>query len=403
MLSGSFKDATALGFLPVDATLLLAALVAVVVLARVLSAPVPRPTHLVFLGFLLLIPAAFFTAPTEYGTEKALRLFTVTFLSMLAPVVLIQDRSDVRRHLVALAAAAGVVVAGGLFNPQLSSDYAGAPITTESVDTIGLGTAAAVVVVIATMALIWRAWPWQIALPIAAAALYVLLQSGSRGPLFSTILAIVAGAFLVRVRPSARRGLFFVVSVALGVLVAFSLAPLYSQRRIVDLLIGNTVGSVDNRVRLIEVGLDQIGRHPLGVGWGGFEAAAFGGYFYPHDLPVEVLAEAGLVLGGAFLVWMIFCVARAHRATIDFTGGATFAVLVCVLGKALVSGDLNDNRLAFYVLGIGLAAGSLLLPSVRDGTTAARLREPAAAGSQLHPRPSTEVRDTTVIGRGSAS
>jgi O-antigen ligase len=370
VLSGLFKGLFVLGFLPVDATLLLGVLVAVVVAARLLTDPVPATTHIVVLGFLLLIPAAFFTAPTEYGANKELRLFTITFLSMLAPVILIRDRSDVRAHVFALAAVAGIVVAGGLFDPQPSSDYAGAPITVGDAGTIGLGTAAALVIVVATMGLIWRAVPWPLALPVAAAAAYVLLETGSRGPLLAAILAILVGVFLMRVRPSLSRGMFFASLMAVGLSVAFSLAPYYSRQRIVDLLTGDTVGSVDNRVRLIDIALDSVARHPLGVGWGGFQAEAFFPYRYPHDLPLEVLAEAGLLFGGAFLVWLVFCVGRAHRATVDFAGGTAFAVLVCAIVVALVSGDLNDNRLVFYVLGVTMAAASL--PPRRDGPRAGR-------------------------------
>jgi capsular polysaccharide biosynthesis protein/O-antigen ligase len=379
VLWGSLKEIEAFDFLPVDATPVLAAVVAVLVALRMISEPVPRAVHIVFFGFLLLIPAAFFTAPTDYGTDKELKLFTITFLSMLAPVVLIRDRTDVRRHLLALAGVAGIIVAAAVVDPQPSSDYAGAPITTGGVGTIGLGTAAAVVVVIATMGLIWRAIPWQVALPADAAAVYVLLQSGSRGPLFATILAILIGVSLVRVRPSLGRALFFVSLVGVGLLVAFSLAPFYSRDRIIDLLTGDTVGSVDNRVRLIETALDVVNRSPLGVGWGGFQAEAFAGYRYPHNLPLEVLVEAGLLFGGIFLAWFVLCAARAYRATVDFSGGTLFAVLVCVLGEALVSGDLNENRLAFYVLGIVLAA-STLLPSAGRESGSVTLREYVEVG-----------------------
>ncbi len=360
VLSGSFKEIEAFDFLPVDATLALAVVVAALVAMRLISEPVPRAAHIVFFGFLLLIPAAFFTASTEYGAFKELRLFTITFLSMLAPVVLIRDWTDVRRHLLALAAVAGLVVAEAVVNPQPSSDYEGAPIMTASAGTIGLGTAAAVLVVIATMGMIWHAIPWHVALPADGVAVYVLLQSGSRGPLFATVVAILVGVFLVRVRPRLRRGLFFVLLVGVGLIVAFSLAPLHSRDRIIDLLTGDTAGSVDNRVRLIEIALDVVNRSPMGVGLGGYQAEAFGGYRYPHNLPLEVLVEAGLLFGGIFLFWLVLCLARAYRVTVDSSGGTLFAVLACVFAEALVSGDLNDNRLTFYVLGIAVAAYSLL-------------------------------------------
>jgi capsular exopolysaccharide synthesis family protein len=359
VLSGSFKDLEVLDVLPADATLLLAAVVAVLVALRLVSDPVPRAAHTVIVGFLLLVPAAFLTAPTEYGADKELRLFTLTFLSMFAPVVLIRDRSDVRRHVLALAGVAALVAAVALVDPQPSSDYEGAPVATESAGTIGLGIAAAVVVVIATMGVIWRTAPWQVALPAAAASVYVLLQSGSRGPLLATVLAVLAGAFLVRVRPALGRAVAVASLVGVGLLAAFRMAPLYARDRIIDLLTGETAGSVDNRVRLIDDALDVVDRNPWGVGWGGFEAETFAAYRYPHNLPLEVLAEAGLLFGTLFLGWLVLCFVRAHRATVDPTGGTVFALLVFAFAEAMVSGDLNDNRLAFYVLGIAVAAASL--------------------------------------------
>lgn len=359
VMAGFVKRIEPLASLPVDVTVLSAVVVGLLVVAVLVTQPVPQQVHMVVLGFLLLVPPALFTAPTVYGTDKTARLLTLTFLSILAPVVLIRDRADVGRHLFALTAMSGVVVVGALVDPQLSSDYEGAPITTTSVDTIGLGTAAAIVVVVVTLAWIWRAVPWLLAVPVDAAAVYVLLQSGSRGPLLSAALAVLVGAFLTRVRPRPRRSLAVVSLVGVGLVVAFTAAPLYSQLRIEELFAGDTGGSVGTRIALIGAALAAIVARPLGLGWGGYEQVAFGRYTYPHDLPLEVLVEAGLVLGTAFLIWLAIGVVRARAATVDFVGGTAFAVLVCLLGKALVSGDLNDNRVMFYALGIALAAYGL--------------------------------------------
>jgi hypothetical protein len=91
-----------------------------------------------------------------------------------------------------------------------------------------------------------------------------------------------------------------------------------------------------------------------------------------------VLVEAGLILGTIFLIWLAVGVCRAHSITVDFVGGTVFAVLVCLLGKALVSGDLNDNRVFFYVLGIALAAYGLARahPAEQVGTASGREPEP---------------------------
>ena len=146
-----------------------------------------------------------------------------------------------------------------------------------------------------------------------ASAVYVLLESGSRGPLSSAIVAILVGSLLTQFRPAYLRTLAFVGLLAAGVLVAYNAAPLASEQRIKDLLQGDTTGSVDGRIRLYHDAIQSILQRPFGIGWGQFQGITFLGYTYPHDLPLEVLAEAGVIFGGLFLAWM--CSSRSCERT----------------------------------------------------------------------------------------
>jgi O-antigen ligase len=154
----------------------------------------------------------------------------------------------------------------------------------------------------------------------------------------------------------------FLGLLAVGVLVAYSAAPLASQRRILALLQGNTGSSVDGRLRLYDEALESINQRPFGLGWGGFEGIAFAAYRWPHNLPLEVLAEAGVVFGGLFLVWMYLQAIRARRITVEYVGAAVFAVMLFWIGASMVSSDFNNNRVGLYALGVAIAAGSLIRP-----------------------------------------
>jgi O-antigen ligase len=365
VMAGFVKEAGYLAGVPFDLTLGLGVLTAVTVAARLSVSVVPRRIHGVVLAFALLIPPVFFVAATEYGSEKTLRLFAFTFLAVLAPVALIRDTADVVRHLCCLTAFAGIVVVTALVDPQSSSDYEGAPIITESVNTIQLGSAGGLVVLVLAVGLIWNRIPGLAIVP-AAAGLYVLLQSGSRGPLFSTVVAVFTGVLLTRVRPAIHRIVIFGVLLAVGVVAAYGAAPEASRGRILGLLQGSTAGSVDARVSLYSDALDAIAAHPLGTGWGGFQAFAFRGYTYPHNIVLELLAEAGLVCGGFFLIWLCVQIVRAHRLTDNVVGAVVFAVVLFWVGKALVSGDINDNRVLFYALGMSIAARAVAAPGTHD-------------------------------------
>jgi hypothetical protein len=368
VMAGDIKQTGFLALLPFDLTLAFALLTAAAVGWRILTCGLPREAHAVILAFALLVPPVLWSAMTEYGDNKVGRLFSFTFLAVLAPVVIIRDSTDVRRHLWAFTGFCGVVVVTALIDPRLSSPYEGAPLDTQSVDTIGLGSAAGHVMVVIALGLIWKCVP-RVAIVAAGAAVYVLLESGSRGPLFSAIGAVLVGSLLTRVRPDYRRVVAFLALLFAGLLVAYNAAPLYSQRRIVGLLEGDTSGSVDGRIRLYQDALGSILRHPFGIGWGGFEGITWGGYRYPHDMVLELLTEAGVVFGALFLGWVCLRVLRAHRITEDYTGAAVFAVMIFWLGEALVSGDINDNRVFLYALGIAIAAGQVLIVSTTVGAT----------------------------------
>ena len=368
VMAGFIKDTGVLALLPFDLTLALGLLTALIVGVRLIVSDIPRAVHGVVLAFALLVPPALWSAPTEYGSDKVLRLFTFTILAIIAPIVLIRDERDVARHLWAMTGMCGIVVVSALVDPRLSSAYTGAPITTESVDTIGLGSAAGHVVVVVALGLIWKAVP-RLAIVAAAAAVYVMLQSGSRGPLLFALSAVLVGSLLARKRPDPRRVAIFGALLAVGGIVAFQAAPLYSQLRILAVLTGMDDTSVDGRYALYRDAFDSILRHPLGIGWGSFEGITFGGYRWPHDVPLEVLAEAGLVFGGLFLGWLCLQILRAHRITVDYPGAAVFAVVIFRSGHSLVSSDINDNRVVRYAIGIAIAAGGVRAANVGRGTS----------------------------------
>jgi O-antigen ligase len=355
VMAGFVKDTGILVDLPVDLTLALALVTALIVGMQIAFVGIPREAHGVVLAFTLLVPPVLWSATTAYGTDKVGRLFTFTFLSLLAPVVLIRDLGDVARFVFAFTGMSGIVVVTALFDPKLSSAYVGAPITTESVDTIGLGSAAGHVLVVLALGLIWRRIP-RLAILGVAAAVYVLLQSGSRGPLFSAALAVLVGSLLVRKRPAFHRIAVFLALLAAGVVIAYEAAPLYSQLRIIGFLEGDTSGSIDGRISLYHDAVQSILNHPFGIGWGSFAGITFGGYTYPHDLVLETLAEAGVVFGGLFLLWMVYKIIVTYRITTDYLGCVVFATAIFWCGKALVSGDINDNRVLLYAIGLAIAA-----------------------------------------------
>ncbi|MFC5141945.1 O-antigen ligase family protein [Actinomycetospora rhizophila] len=360
VMAGDFKAAPPFSYLPFDLTVVLALVVVILIAFRVLFEPIPPAVFGVLLGFAVLVPSALLAGDTPYASEKVTRLFTLTLLSAAAPIFLVLNGDDLIRHVWAWTGWCGFVVASGLVDPQYSDGSTDSAISSESADTIALGVAAGLVVVVLGMGLIYRITPWWLALAGGTIACIVLLQSGSRGPLISVLVAVVLTVMVVRLRPPKLRAGVVAALIGGGLFASFQLAPAGAQGRISSFLEGENTGTVRERNGLYENALNSIDRQPFGLGMGNFSEVAPDPYVYPHNLPLEVLAEAGVFLGGLFLVWIMVWLWRAQRASHQFATVTSLCILVYVLAVTMSTGDLNNNRAFFYALGLTAAISGVL-------------------------------------------
>ncbi len=358
VMAGYFKGAYPFSRSPVDLTLALGIATLAICCFRVLrSGELPVALGGVLVGFLFLLPAALSLDGSAYGVEKAGRLFTLTLLAALCPVILVRTELELRRLLWAWTAVCGIIALASVLAPTASA-YAGAPIAAAGSDTIALGRASGITLVVIVLARAWHEVRWSLVLPIACVALYSLLQSGSRGPLFAAGLAILATFVLSPSRPSTVSLAGLASLLIIATYFAFNLAPVYSQQRLASLVGGHLDSSSSARLVLYQEAWQSLQVAPLGTGWGGFAPEA-GGLTYPHNIILEVLAEDGLIWGTFFVSWLIWEVTRARRLAWNFSGSAIFGAFVYMLLNSLVSGDINDNRALFFVVGLAAVAASV--------------------------------------------
>jgi hypothetical protein len=360
--AGSLKSLTAKAGVPVDLTVALAALTLVVVLVRSARSVPPEATR-ALLGFLLLAPPLLWTSSTPYADQKVSRLFTLTLLSLIAPVVLVRSVQDARRMLVAWVALCGISVVAVLIAPQASASWQGAPVVAFGSNTISTASSAGLVIIVLSLAVMWHRVVWFVGLPLIGAAVYALLLTGSRGPVLATVVATLAAILLARERPRLSRSVPVIGISAVLLAQLFALAPAASRERLLTLLHVQVVDDTATRVELYQQAWHSFWVRPLGLGWGGFQELDVRGYPYPHDLPLEVLAEGGVVCGTLFLLWLGHHYVRVRNVQAGFTGSAVFGLLTFALIESFVSGDLNDAKSLFFALGLGMALASPLCPT----------------------------------------
>ena len=359
---GYIKGSKYLNWVPVDITLIAAAIVAVQLVLVWLGrthARMPRPALLALWALSLLGGLIGMNDPDNtYAHTKLLHVFALAPLCVLGGVYLLQEASRRRAWLYSVAGMGFVTLLAAYLDPQSGTS---GRLAAQGGSTIGLGRAAgAALVVLGVLLLLERTrrTPHGILVAIAAAALF---SAASRGPVLGAAAAIALAILIARGRGRWGR-------VALVTLVGMA-AYEWARGGGVNsrlFLSGDTSSQI--RSYLWGRAADAIREHPLGVGWGslydylGVAVLDTGYTQYPHNVVLEVTSEAGWVAGLMLVIVLVVAGVSQWRAARTPVETAMLALLIFAFVNALVSGDVNGNRGLWVAIGAGLAASLLRQP-----------------------------------------
>lgn len=330
-------------------------LVAVVIRRRTERVPgvALLPVALLWLTFLVGVVLA---APTSYGWEKAGQLYSLTLLSVVGGATLLQSRHARGWWLHFTVAMATLVSALVFLQPDLLVAEM-QRLSIEGSNTIAAGRApAAAVVVLAVLALNRRKGRWFFALGALAFSV-LMLGAGSRGPLAAAVVAISITAILSRKGGGKTWGL--IVITALFYTWRWAGERDLISSRMYDL----TGASTDSRLDMLRTTGAEATQNPIGSGWGSVEGILEGswagllGHRYPHNIFLEVGAEAGWLALAALLLVLVVAFRRQLRASAGNSQEmAMLALLVFFVASAMVSGDINSHRAMWVLIGAALVA-----------------------------------------------
>jgi O-antigen ligase len=206
----------------------------------------------------------------------------------------------------------------------------------------------------------------------------VLLVLGGRGPLIAAILPMVLSMVLImrksKLRKERRRkiqklGILFLLVIIIMAGALVSTDSFATLNRMAIIFSGDIGNSANVRIELYMAAFRIWMAKPLiGAGIGGFPVD--GGYgdirLYPHNLFLEVLAEFGS-LGFLLLIAILFIVVwkRGHEIRKPVT--LLFILLFTnTFIRAQLSGDLSDNRMLFFAIGLCVAGSRKDLRLIND-------------------------------------
>jgi O-antigen ligase len=244
-------------------------------------------------------------------------------------------------------------------------------LTTEDGTTISFGRAAGFVVIAAAAWLMSsrRVSPIKTILILGLGAFHVwtVLAIASKGPILGLAFGLLAMLILQFRRIKIRTGvrLVFLLGVlATTITIVWFQIPELSRQRLT--LFGDD-GSTDSRQEAWDFTWQNLSGSFVGNGWGSWDVASPVPIVYPHNLFLELWYEAGLI-GLVAITAAIWIAVRNQDRIFNhdrFRGTLGLGVLIYWLTAAMVSGELNDNKV-FIVLLIASAAPVVLPRSEAD-------------------------------------
>ena len=354
--AGVFKGSPVLAWLPVDLTLACAVVLVLAISNTLVGAAVRRERPAV--GWVVAALAAMIVgavrAPeSDYAQEKILEMVTLTLVAVAGGVLLVRT-DEQRRWLVFGTIGTGVAVAALYLVAPTTDDALLGRAALEGSNTIGLGRYTGAALVGVVVLALTRRLAFAPAVAIGVPLLWVLIGTGSRGPIVATAVALA-----VTMLPLAARAGHRSRSLALGGLVVvggwwFLGRTVEAARNGVLLLVADDKGvSVNERERIWSAGWAVFERSPLGVGGGGL-APSITPNRYPHNIVVEVAAEGGLPVLMGLLVLLVVAYRRAYRMA-RLGDPMLIGLLTFWLANAMVSEDVNGNRAVLILAGACVA------------------------------------------------
>jgi O-antigen ligase len=351
LVIGLFKEEAVVKSLPVDATLALGLLLALVCGARLVTGRVRTVPY----GFALtiavvalsLVASLAWTTAHSYGSQKTTTYLTVTMLAIGAPFFLFERWADLRRFFTWTVVVAVPVALLALAHPSVDTGRLAGD------NTIGTSRLLCIAALILVLGALGRS---RIRLPaavLAAAFIAIAAGVGSRGPIlsFGLTLAVTLAAWLLRV-PRKVAPVLAVATVSIAV-VPFVSLPASSSQRLSEAAHDPVATFRENdRYFLAQQAFELIDRHPIrGAGAGAFSTVNATAK-WPHNIFLELWSELGLAallvvataivaaLVGLFrLAWRLPTHGREQELVYILLAVFVFNVLA-----VQVSGTINDNR-----------------------------------------------------------
>ena len=386
LTAGFFKgDPRLQDFLPefFDLTVFFGLIVVLSILCKILKKKlkISRIPNKLFLPYIILVflmfVSLFYTEAPIYGWDKFLRFITITTLAIFGPLFLFKDIKKLHRFLYTLILVSSLTVIESIISYSgIDGDFR----TAFGSDYLSLGRMAGV----ASLMIVYYFLTKNDELKIRflwfllfGLNFFGLLYGGGRAPVIAFfVMIIILGLFSLtpKIRINQAKiikiaGGFILIGIMLFLLSPGLFSTLFDRINILFLQ-EKGGGSVAVRLNLYDSAIRAITENPIqGLGMGGFSFYHSGvdQRLHPHNILLEISTEIGIMGLISFLFLIGFCFFYLLKLRKIYKEQEKYYLITAILAlfifmflNALVSGDINDNRLFFVWLGCAYSIRAIL-------------------------------------------
>ena len=388
LTAGIYKADPRLSFVPkfLDLTVFFEVMTILVILYNLLKGRLifglpPKEILISYIFIIILgILSLSYTLAPICGTDKILRFLFITWPSLFFPITFLRKKESYIRFssifiILSLIMSFDIIRKGLIpgefgFREALGTDYLG----------VGRISGFALLLTLTLLFIINNNLYKICLLPVIPLFILNLFISGGRGPLVSLILSVVLIFIYMAFNVIKYRKEKIILNKKNLKIISYMFLMFFLSWLIIDhfsgyfrtiyyrlSLLENLRGdSVETRLSLYNTAINSMRDFPrniIGLGIGGF-SVFYSGYdaargVYPHNIFLEIGAELGILglLAFIFIICKIIMIAFNNIKNIKlewvfYTNIGLLASLVFMLINASISGDINDNRLFFAVLGL---------------------------------------------------
>jgi O-antigen ligase len=332
------------------------------------------PTIFLFVLFtLVFVSSIIYSREVNYGTLKITRFAVFEVLAFVAPLLLLKNSSHVRQFVIASTVGSIALV----IRDVLQLIYASPLLVQGDADITRIGDAMLIGITILIALYYGVARSRSINNLVLAVLAAGMIVCAARSPLLALVITILISAGMVRGGMVSRKKILIgaAIFVVVGAIAFQWLEALpwargkvsWKENELVSVAHGSLVtgGTISDRLSYNASALEALKEHPLfGLGAGGWarfysqdEVPRF-----PHDFVLEVAAEQGLI-GFVLLLALLAMLFRASYRIRDRKDlGFLFPVLTFCVIYNMLTGDIENRQLWFWLGMVAAGSRMALLP-----------------------------------------